>query len=124
MVNILKHRKINKNPFVKFLKDFNKKDLETEETLLIDEGNRKGCLNLNGQSIITLGNGRAVYIKEDSLFLINLVLLIFLTFKLYAFIILFRPNSLSGSKSILTLVIESGLGTFFSFNVSSNNIIF
>ena len=27
MVNILKHRKINKNPFVKYLKNFNKKDL-------------------------------------------------------------------------------------------------
>lgn len=71
MVNILKHREINKNPFVKFLKDFNKKDLETEETLLIEEKNRKGVLNLNGRSIITLGNGRAIFIEEDSLFLIN-----------------------------------------------------
>ena len=82
MVNILKHRKINKNPFVKFLKDFNKKDLETEETLLIEEENRTGCLNLNGKSIITLGNGRAVYINEDSLFLINKVYYPFGCFKI------------------------------------------
>ena len=71
MVNILKHRKINKNPFVEFLKDFNKKDLETEETLLIDEENRKGFLNFNGRSVITLGNGRAIFIDENSLYLIN-----------------------------------------------------
>ena len=71
MVNILKHRKINKNPFVKYLKNFNKKDLETEKTLLTEEGNVKGCLNLNGRSVITLGNGRAIFIDENSLYLIN-----------------------------------------------------
>ena len=120
MVNILKHRKINKNPFVKFLKDFNKKDLETEETLLIDGGNRKGCLNLNGQGIITLGNGRAVYIKEDSLFLINKVYYPFGCFK----IPIEELDYTSGNIYFITNTVDSSFNYDFQIFFSSKKELY
>lgn len=60
MVNILKHRKINKNPFVKYLKNFNE-----------NEGFIKALEGTSGRIEHFLGNGRSIRIEEDSLFLIN-----------------------------------------------------
>ena len=70
MVNILKHRKINKNPFVKYLKNFNKNDLETKTEPSATEGKLEYCLG-NGRSISCLDNERTVIADEGSLYLIN-----------------------------------------------------
>ena len=62
MVNILKNRKINKNPFVKYLKEF----FKTENTSTLKE--------LSGMEGIIehyLGNGRTVIFNNGSLMLVN-----------------------------------------------------
>ena len=120
MVNVFKHRKINKNPFVKFLKDFNKKDLETEKPLLIEEGNVKGCLNLNGRSIITLDNERAVFIKKDSLFLINKVYYPFGCFK----IPIEELDYTSGNIYFITNTVDSSFKYDFQLFFSSKKELY
>ena len=62
MANILKNRKINKNPFVKYLKEF----FKTENTSTLKE--------LSGMEGIIehyLGNGRTVVFNNGSLMLVN-----------------------------------------------------
>ena len=61
MVNVFKHRKINKNPFVKFLKKFYENDskaiLELKET--------------EGRLEHFIGNGRSIIIENGFLYLVN-----------------------------------------------------
>ncbi|MBR3348303.1 MAG: hypothetical protein IKG36_02710 [Mycoplasmataceae bacterium] len=61
MVNILKHRKINKNPFVKFLKDFYENEAGSIKELSQTEGRLEHFL----------GNGRSIIIENGFLSLVN-----------------------------------------------------
>lgn len=64
MVNVLKHRKISKNPFVKFLKDFLNYDEETIKDIRI-ASESEGFLSLD------LDEERTVVINDSSIYLIN-----------------------------------------------------
>lgn len=61
MVNPLKYRKINRNPFVKYLKEFTKEDLAT----FIAMKDFKGHFSKD------LEDGRRVIIQKDGLYLVN-----------------------------------------------------
>lgn len=61
MVNILKHRKINKNPFVKYLKEFYENDLSSIKELSATEGRLEHFL----------GNGRSIIIENGFFYLVN-----------------------------------------------------
>ena len=61
MVNVLKHRKINNNPFVKFLKDFYEHDLSSIKELARTEGTVERFL----------GNGRSIIIENGFFYLVN-----------------------------------------------------
>lgn len=63
MVNILKHKKFNKNPFVKHLKEFSKYSKEEIED--IKRVSSKGSL------IANLDEERKVVINQSSIYLVN-----------------------------------------------------
>lgn len=61
MVNILKYRQINKNPFVKYLKEFYENDLSSIKELIATEGKVEHFL----------GNGRSIIIENGFFYLVN-----------------------------------------------------
>lgn len=61
MVNPLKHMKINRNPFVKFLKKFTKEDLATFIAMK----------DFKGTFCTDLEDGRRIIIQKDGLYLVN-----------------------------------------------------
>lgn len=71
MVNILKHMKINKNPFVKYLKSFS--DPEDKSTLS-DYTNLKDYMKGLEDDVYSqqLTEGKGVYLYNNQLYLVNL----------------------------------------------------
>ena len=93
--------------------------MEAEETLFIDEENKKGFFNLNAKSVFILDNGRAVYIDEDSLFLINKVYYPFGCFK----IPIEELDYTSGNIYFITNTVDSSYNYDFRIFFSSKKRI-
>lgn len=71
MVNIFKHRKINKNPFVKYLKAFSNPE---DKSTLRDYTNLKDYMKGLEEDVYSqqLTEGKGVYLYNNQLYLVNL----------------------------------------------------
>lgn len=71
MVNIFKHRKINKNPFVKYLKAFSNPE---DKSTLRDYTNLKDYMKGLEEYVYSqqLTEGKGVYLYNNQLYLVNL----------------------------------------------------